>query len=172
MAEQGGTEELISLGKISGVFGVKGWVKVHSYTDPREKIIDYHHWQIKHQGRWQTVELASGKRQGKTVVAQLVGLDDRDQAELYRGDEIAIFRHQLDDLQSGEYYWHQLVGLEVLTREGVKLGLVDHLLETGANDVLVVKGDRERLLPFTPGHTVVDVDLGAQQIIVDWDPDF
>lgn len=172
MAEQGGTEELISLGKISGVFGVKGWVKVHSYTDPREKIIDYSHWQIKHQGRWQTIELVAGKRQGKTVVAQLVGVDDRNQAELYQGDEIAVFQHQLDELQSGEYYWHQLQGLKVLTSEGVELGLVDHLLETGANDVLVVKGDRERLVPFTPGHAVIDVDLAAQQIIVDWDPDF
>ncbi len=172
MAEQDSTEELISLGKISGVFGVKGWVKVHSYTDPREKIVDYRHWQVKHQGRWQTVELADGKRQGKTVVAQLVGLDDRNEAELYQGDEIAVFRHQLGDLQSGEYYWHQLQGLKVVTSEGVELGLVDHLLETGANDVLVVKGDRERLVPFTPGHTVIEVDLDAQQIIVDWDADF
>lgn len=172
MAEQQQTGELISLGKISGVFGVKGWVKVHSYTDPREKIVEYGHWQVKHQGQWRKVELAGGKRQGKTVVAKLVGLDDRDEAELYSGDEIAIFRNQLDDLDDGEYYWHQLTGLTVVTTKGVELGQVHHLLETGANDVLVVRGDRERLVPFTPGHTVTDVDLAAQLITVDWDPEF
>lgn len=90
MAEQVTTEEqdsnqLITLGKISGVFGVKGWVKVHSFTDPREKIIEYGSWQIKHQGQWQTVELAGGKRQGKTVVARIAGLDDRNEAMLYSG---------------------------------------------------------------------------------------
>ncbi len=172
MAEQQQTGELISLGKISGVFGVKGWVKVHSYTDPREKIVEYGFWQVKHQGQWRKVELAGGKRQGKTVVAKLVGLDDRDEAELYSGDEIAIFRSQLDDLGDGEYYWHQLTGLKVVTTEGVELGQVHHLLETGANDVLVVRGDRERLVPFTVGHTVTDVDLAAQLITVDWDPEF
>lgn len=172
MAEQNTTEELISLGKISGVFGVKGWVKVHSYTDPREKIVEYGHWLIKHQGQWQAVELQQGKRQGKTVIAKIVGLDDRNEAELYRGDEIAIYPSQLDTLDENEYYWHQLTGLKVVTTEGVELGLVHHLLETGANDVLVVQGERERLVPFTVGHTVTDVDLEGQVITVDWDPEF
>lgn len=176
MAEVKTTEQLISLGKISGVFGVKGWVKVHSYTDPREKIVEYGRWQIKHQGQWREVELAGGKRQGKTVVAKLVGLDDRNEAELYRGDEIAIFQDQLGALEEGEYYWHQLEGLRVVTTEGIELGSVHHLLETGANDVLVVRnkedGNKERLIPFTVGHTVTEVDLSAQLITVDWDPDF
>ena len=171
MAEQASTE-LISLGKISGVFGVKGWIKVHSFTDPREKIVEYKRWQIKHQGHWQQVELKGGKRQGKTIVAQLVGLDDRDEAMLYSGDEIAIYPDQLEDLKQGEYYWRQLKGLKVITTEGIELGKVDHLLETGANDVLVVKGDRERLIPFTVGHAVIDVDLSTEIITVDWDPEF
>ncbi len=172
MAEQATTDALISLGKISGVFGVKGWVKVHSYTDPREKIVKYGSWQIKHQGQWREVELTGGKCQGKTVVAKIAGLDDRDEAMLYHGDEIAIYPKQLDKLQQGEYYWHQLTGLKVVTTEGVELGTVHHLLETGANDVLVVRGDRERLVPFTVGHAVIEVDLSAEQIIVDWDPAF
>ncbi len=171
MAQETG-DTRITLGKISGVFGVKGWVKVHSYTDPREKIVDYGRWQLKHQGQWREVELADGKRQGKTVVAKLVGLDDRNEAELYRGAEIAIFQKQLEQLSEDEYYWHQLEGLKVITTEGVELGSVHHLLETGANDVLVVKGDRERLVPFTVGHTVTEVDLDKQVITVDWDPEF
>ncbi len=173
---QDSNEELVALGKISGVFGVKGWVKVHSYTDPREKIIEYGTWQLKHQGQWQTVQLEGGQRQGKTVVAKLAGLDDRDEAMLYRGDEIAIYRNQLEQLVEGEYYWHQLEGLRVVTIDGVELGTVDHLLETGANDVLVVRGGedgkKERLIPYTVGHAVTEVDLASQLITVDWDPEF
>ncbi|VAW54028.1 16S rRNA processing protein RimM [hydrothermal vent metagenome] len=172
ISEQSDKSQLISLGNISGVFGVKGWIKVHSFTDPREKIVEYGAWQIKHQGKWQEVKLSAGKRQGKTIVVKLIGLDDRDEAMLYQGDEIAIYPQQLDPLKSGEYYWHQLTGLAVLTSKGVDLGKVDHLLETGANDVLVVRGDRERLIPFTMGNAVISVNLQTETITVDWDPDF
>jgi len=172
MAELDTTEELISLGKISGVFGVKGWVKIHSFTDPREKIVEYGTWLVKHKGQWQPIKVEQGQRQGKTVVARLDGINDRDEAMLYRDDEIAIYRSQLDQLASGDYYWHQLEGLDVVTIDGTELGKVHHLLETGANDVLVVRGDRERLVPYTPGHAVTDVDLKARRITVDWDPEF
>ena len=176
MAEQDSIEELIALGKISGVFGVKGWVKVHSYTDPREKIVEYSSLMVKHQGQWQEVKPAGGKRQGKTVVIKLTGVDNRNEAELYIGDEIAIRQQQLEQLTEGEYYWRQLEGLNVQTTDGVELGKVHHLLETGANDVLVVRDAsedvRERLIPFTIGHAVVEVDLSAQIITVDWDPEF
>jgi len=176
MAEQDSIEELIALGKVSGVFGVKGWVKVHSYTDPREKIVDYSSLMINHQGQWQEVKPTGGKRQGKTVVIKLTGVDNRNEAELYIGDEIAIRQQQLEQLTEGEYYWRQLEGLNVQTTDGVELGKVHHLLETGANDVLVVRDanedGRERLIPFTIGHAVVEVDLSAQRITVDWDPEF
>ena len=176
MTDNQTNEERIMLGKISGVFGVKGWVKIHSYTDPIEKIVEYGTWQLKRQGQWREVKLEGGKRQGKTVVAKLAGLDDRDEAMLYRGDEIAIYPQQLEPLQAGEYYWRQLVSLDVVTCEGIPLGKVHHLMETGANDVLVVKdekdGNRERLIPFTQGHAVTEVDLDAQRITVDWDPEF
>ena len=176
MAEQNSIEELIALGKISGVFGVKGWVKVHSYTDPREKIVEYSSLMVKHQGQWQEVKPTGGKRQGKTVVIKLSGVDNRNEAELYIGDEIAIRQQQLEQLTEGEYYWRQLEGLNVQTTDGVELGKVHHLLETGANDVLVVRDAsedvRERLIPFTIGHAVVEVDLSAEKITVDWDPEF
>lgn len=166
------TDELLELGKISGVFGVKGWVKVHSYTDPREEIVEYGSWLIKHKGVWQEVELDAGQRQGKTVIAKLKGVDDRDQAMLYTGAKIAIRPEQLTDLQDGEYYWHDLEGMRVINQQDIELGTVNHMMETGANDVMVVEGERERLIPFTQGHAVIQVDLSSRIIRVDWDADF
>lgn len=165
-------ETLLELGKISGVFGVKGWVKVYSHTDPRERITNYSPWQVKVRGQWREYPVESGQRQGKTVVAKLKGVDDRDQALLLTGATVAIHPQQLDELNADEYYWYQLEGLDVVNTEGVQLGRVSHMLETGANDVMVVKGDRERLIPFTQGHAVISVDLSEGVITVDWDADF
>lgn len=165
-------QPFVELGKISGVFGVKGWVKVYSFTDPREAIVEYSPWMVHYLGQWQAMEVLAGQRQGKMVVAQLAGIDDRDQAELLTGCLIAVPQAKLGGLQQGQYYWRQLEGLQVLTTTGVDLGKVDHLMETGANDVLVVRGDRERLIPYTPGHAVQKVDLDAGVIHVDWDPEF
>jgi 16S rRNA processing protein RimM len=152
-------EKLLELGKISGVFGVKGWVKVYSYTDPREGITNYSPWRVKLKGQWREYTVEAGQRQGKTVIAKLEGID-------------AIRSDQLQPLAEGEYYWHQLEGLQVVNLQGVELGIVDHMMETGANDVMVVKGDRERLIPFTQGHTVELIDLDEGVITVDWDPEF
>lgn len=163
---------LIELGKISGVFGVKGWVKVHSFTDPRESIVDYPNWQILQKGRWREVQLEGGSRQGKTVIAKIEGMDDRDEAMLLMGCKIAIRSDQLDDLNEHEYYWRDLEGLQVINTEGIDLGKVSQMMETGANDVMVVEGDQERLIPFTLNHTVQKVDLAAGVVTVDWDADF
>ena len=165
-------QTLLELGKISGVFGVKGWVKVYSNTDPREGITNYSPWHIKQKGQWREIEVESGQRQGKTVIAKLKDIDDRDQAMLLTGAIIAIHPDQLNQLDDNEYYWYQLEGLDVVNTEGVALGTVSHMMETGANDVMVVKGDQERLIPFTQGHAVVNVDLSTGVITVDWDPDF
>ena len=172
MAVAKSTDELLELGKISGVFGVKGWIKVHSYTDPREGIVEYRRWQIRQKGVWREVELEAGQGQGKTVIAKLKGIDDRDQAMLLMGAAIAIHPEQLADLPDDEYYWHDLEGLRVINEQDVELGTVSHMMETGANDVMVVEGDRERLIPFTQGHAVIRVDLAAGVIRVDWDADF
>ena len=170
-------DDLIALGKISGVFGVKGWIKVHSFTDPREGIVDYPCWLILQKGKWREVELEDGKRQAKTVIAKLKDIDDRDEAMLLMGAEIAVRVDQLDDLSENEYYWKDLEGLQVINVEGVEFGKVDHMMETGANDVMVVqedeaKGGKERLVPFTLNHTVQKIDLAAGVITVDWDADF
>lgn len=166
------SEQYIHLGKISGVFGVKGWVKVYSYTDPREGIVAYSYWFLQQGSAFKRYEVIEGKRQGKLVIASLQGIDSREQAELLAGQDIYIEREQLPETEENEYYWSDLVGLKVETTQGVELGRVDHLLRTGANDVLVVVGERERLLPFVQGHTVMTVDLEQGMMIVDWDPDF
>lgn len=165
-------DERIAVGRISGVYGVKGWVKIHSDTDPRDNILQYNPWLLKRPDGWQRVKVLDGRAQGKGVVARLEGLDDRDAAARWIGTEIAILRSQLPKAAPGEYYWNDLIGLRVLTLSGEDLGRVDHLLETGANDVLVVQGERERLIPYVPGDVVTEVDLDAGELYVDWDPEF
>jgi len=167
-----GVEKRVVLGRVSGLFGVRGWIKVHSGTDPREGIIRYSPWQLKAGGEWCSVKLEAGRRQGNNVVVKLAGIDDRDAAAALLNAEIAVWRDQLPAASEGEIYWADLEGLAVRTEDGVELGHVDHLLETGANDVLVVRGERERLIPFLREQVVRRVDFDERVVIVDWDPDF
>jgi len=172
--------EKLIVGKISGVYGVKGWVKVHSDTDPREGIAEYNPWYIK-QGRhgngdWREIRVEACRRHAKTVIAKLAGVDDRDTAMQLGAALIAIRPDQLPALGVDEYYWRDLIGLRVVNSEGVELGTVRRLLETGANDVLVVSsgepGAREHLLPWTPGRAILEVDLDHGVMRVDWDANF
>ena len=159
------------LGRVTGLFGVKGWVKIRSYTEPREAILDYKDWLLLGNGDSQAVRLAEGKRHGKAVIARIDGCDDRDEAARYVGDDIGVSRDTLPDTQRGEYYWADLEGLQVVHKDGKNLGTVAYLLATGANDVLVVQGDREILIPFVQDTIVKDVDLAAGIISVDWEWD-
>lgn len=152
---------------------MRGWVRIFSYTEPRDNILDYHPWYLSREGNWQEHELAEGRQHGKGVVARLAGCEDRDAARLYMGVEIGVRRNQLPAAQAGEYYWSDLQGLQVLTLSGELLGTVDHLLETGANDVLAVSGEQgEQLIPFVMGQVIDAVDLERGEIRVDWDKDF
>jgi len=183
----------IILGRITGVYGVKGWVKVFSYTDPMESIVDYSPWYIRAENRkqapWTKVKLKAGKRHAKTVVAKFEHCNDRDQAMAYIGTEIAIEQKQLEALRkNNEYYWRDLIGLRVINQQDIELGIVKSMLETGANDVLVVSQETigeddseldeskpetiERLIPWSMHNTVIDVDLKQGLIEVDWDQDF
>lgn len=166
------TANLVTVGSISGVFGVKGWLKIYSFTSPRENIVGYSPWWIKLGGQWQQRKVISGKRHGKGVVARIEDCDTRDDAFALIESEIAIERSQLPKPAEGEYYWADLIGLEVRNLDNVELGRVSSLFETGANDVLVVKGDRERLIPFIQPDFVCEVDLAAGRMTVDWDPEF
>lgn len=163
----------ILVGEISGVFGLKGWVKVFSFTKPRENILNYSPWVLRKGNEQKQLDLIDGQRQGKNIVAHLKGITDRDGAAELMGWQIFIDRSQLPESDAGEYYWADLIGLQVKNQQGEDLGVIDHLLETGANDVLVViKGDQERLIPFLIGQTVQQVDLPAGKMVVDWDLDF
>lgn len=168
----GERSDVLIVGRINGLYGVRGWLRIYSYTEPRENIVEYKPWLIGTEGSWRNVEVEDGRTQGKGVVVKLVGCDDRDAAAQLIGQDIAIRRDQLDTLGSGEYYWADLEGLRVVTVSGVELGIVDHLFETGANDVVVVRGERERLLPFVKGDVIRKIDLQHGVMEVDWDPDF
>ena len=167
-----GAENWVVVGKIAGLFGVKGWVKIFSYTDPRDGILDYAPWYLMLNGEYLCVESDAGKRHGKGVIAHLKSVDDRDAAARLINVEIAIRRDQLPEAQEGEYYWADLTGLKVVTLAGKTLGTVSYLFETGANDVMVVAGDRERLIPFLRDSVIRSIDLEKGLIEVDWDPDF
>jgi 16S rRNA processing protein RimM len=167
------TKDYIVVGRINGLHGVRGWVKVFSHTQPRENILSYRTWHLLRDGQWIATELLNGRQQGKGIVAHLKGCDDRDQAAALMETEIAIRREQLPEAAPGEYYWADLQGLKVINTEGIELGVVDHLLETGANDVLIVRdGDTERLIPYVFGQFVLDVALDQGVMRVDWDPEF
>lgn len=165
-------DTLVTVGRISGVYGVKGWLRIYSYTEPRDNILQYNPWQLRLPDGWRSVKVLAGRSHGKGVIAQLDGCDDRDQAARWVDVEIAVRRAQLPVAAAGEYYWRDLIGLRVVNQDGEALGVVDHLLETGANDVLVVRGERERLIPYVLGEVVTAVDLEAGELQVDWDADF
>jgi 16S rRNA processing protein RimM len=166
-------QKYIVVGEVSGVFGVKGWVKVYSFTEPRENILNYSPWVLKKGNEQKTVEVLNGGLQGKAVVACLSGITDRDSAASFGGYEILIDDELLPEPEPGEYYWRDLIGLKVKTEQGVSLGVVDYLLETGANDVLVIKeDDKERLIPFLQGSVVKSINLDTGLMIVDWNPEF
>lgn len=162
----------VILGRVSGLYGIQGWVRVFSHTEPREGITRYNPIFLKFQGEWRPFEIEAGRAQGAGVVLKLVGCDDRDQAATLLQCEMAVRRAQLPPPEPGEYYWADLEGLRVVTLDGVELGTVRLLFATGANDVIVVQGERERLLPFIKDQVVVEVDLERRLLKVDWDPDF
>lgn len=171
------TDDLVVIGKIGTVHGVRGEVKIHSFTDPVDNVLDYPRWTLRREREIKHIELASARFQGKGLVAKIRGVDDREIARTYAGFEICVSRNDFPELEEGEFYWYQLIGLQVINQDQQLLGRVDHLLETGANDVLVVKpcagslDGRERLLPYTE-QCVLAVDLAEGKISVEWDADF
>lgn len=163
----------VVVGEVAGVYGIKGWLKIRSFTDPRDRILEYSPWLLTdHSGRGEQRAVRDGRRHGKGLIASLEGIADREVAAGLVGCEIRVARTQLGETAPGQYFWADLEGLAVETEQGTGLGRVERLLETGANDVLVVMGDRRRLIPFLPEQVVKTVDLDGGRVIVDWDPDF
>lgn len=170
----------LKLGEISGLQGVNGWVKIFSETQPRENIFSYQPWLVYSGGAQLSMEVLHWRKQGKTLVAKLKGLESREQARALIGAVIALESSALPSLEKNQFYWHQLIGMEVVTEypdlpadTTPILGKVVELIETGANDVLVVQsGSKEHLVPWVFGEFVISVDLDKNSIRVNWDPEF
>jgi 16S rRNA processing protein RimM len=170
---------IIVVGKLGAPYGIKGWLKVHSFTDDPEGIFDYSPWLIGQQGKWQTFEVVDWRRHSKGYIAKFAQINDRDEALALTNVEIAVYETQLPELPAGEFYWRDLIGMSVVTDKGYDLGIVDDLMETGSNDVLVVKahkkdafGQAERLIPFLPDSVIMSIEHEERKITVDWDPAF
>lgn len=167
--------DVVVVGRVTSVFGIKGWVKVASFTEPMDNLLDYGPWLLNEHGVWReadVTELArrSGRKGG--FIARFGDCRDRDAAARFTGLDIGVPRSELPEAGEDEYYWSDLAGCRVRTTDGVELGVIDRLFATGSNDVMVVKGDgRERLVPFT-AEAVPRVDIAAGEVTVDWDPDF
>jgi 16S rRNA processing protein RimM len=166
------TGRRILIARVAGAFGVRGELKLQSFTDPDSAALRYQPWILVHRGVEREVQGARGRTTNKGIVATFPGVDDRDAAEALTGAEVWVDRAQLPPPAPGEYYWVDLEGLAVVNLEGVVLGTVSHLLNTGSNDILSVAGDRERLVPFIEGDFVKSVDFETRTITVDWDADF
>ena len=164
------SDEKLIVGQINGIFGVNGWVKIFSHTDPRKNILSYSPWLIKFNGEWRQVNVVDSKVQsgGKTLVAQLENVTDRDVAREYMGCEIAIDRSLLQKSEDG-WFWIDLIGCQVETQEGLVLGKVKDMIVTGAHDVLRVQGETEELIPFVMERFVISVDIENKKIVVDWE---
>jgi 16S rRNA processing protein RimM len=161
----------ILMGRIAGIYGVKGWLKIVSYTRPPENIFLYTPWLIKKKGEWQETGLQEGRIHGKGLIASLAGITGRDAAREYIGADIEIYRSQLQKLPPGEYYQDDLLGLQVINRQGAMLGNLKEILETGANEVLVIEGQGRHLIPLIWDMYVTSVDLAKGIIEVDWEPE-
>jgi 16S rRNA processing protein RimM len=167
--------EPVILGRISGLYGVKGWVRVFSYTEPREALLDYRSWLLRTADGWMEQAVAEGRKQGKSLVARLGCTEDREAAAEWIGVDVAVARESMPPAAGGEFYWADLEGLKVRHRDGRILGRVAYMLATGANDVMVVQGEsepkQEILIPFVLEMYILRVDVAEGVIDVDWEWD-
>lgn len=166
--------DYVVVGKIGTTYGIKGWLKIHSFTETVGSILDYPTWYLEEGNAgigdsWKLVKVQDAKQHGKGIIAKLPGFENPEQARMLTGKKIAILRAQLPKLAKDEYYWDDLIGLTVIDQHGTTLGQVSFLLPTGANDVLVVKGTKEHAIPYLPGDVIKDINLEEGVMRVDWE---
>ncbi len=163
---------MVVMGKVAAAQGLQGWLKIQVFTEYLDSLLDYTTWYVGNDGTWQPHQVIEANVHGKVLIAKLQGVADRTAAEKYKGLLVAIPREQLPLAAEDEYYWFDLIGLAVESESGDKLGVVESLLETGANDVLVVKGGHgELLIPFI-ASVVLEVDMASKRIWVNWEADY
>ncbi|MFN7085926.1 MAG: ribosome maturation factor RimM [Burkholderiales bacterium] len=171
MATKKSPEKLVVMGRIAAPFGVKGWVKVEPFTAAPESLPLYSTWWLGRDGEWQEYRIERAQAQGRAVVAKLAGCEDREAAMVFRGRQVAVPRQALPPTKANEFYWADLIGLRVVNEKAQDFGEVVRILETGANEVLVVRGDSERLIPFI-ADVIREVDLAAGVMRVEWGADY
>lgn len=172
-------QEFITLGKLTSAYGVRGWVKVYSFTQPMDAILEYSPWYVRGLEGIKPMNVLRGRSHGDGMVASLEGVETREQAHSLRGLEVCVPKHLLPKLEAGEYYWHELIGLQVINVQGQNLGKIVDMMSAGsANDVMIVRGDansidqEERLIPYVVDQYVLSVALDLGQIQVDWLPEY
>lgn len=162
----------VVIGRFGRPHGIKGFVTVHSFTEPRDNILRYTDWHAFLKNEWRPIKLINVEAHSKALIAQVEGYPEREMVAQLTNIEIAVDKAQLVELEPGEYYWHQLIGMNVVNQKGELFGKVIEILPTGANDVLVVQGEKRHLIPYLPGQFVIDVNDSQHTITVDWDMDF
>lgn len=162
----------VVIGRFGRPHGIKGFVTIHSFTDPPENVLKYTTWYAHIQQQWQPLKLLAIEVHHKAIIAQVEGYPERESVAKLTNVDIAIKLEQLEELKPGEYYWHQLIGMKVCNKEGHSFGQVTEIMATGSNDVLVVQGEKRVLIPYLLGVYVLNIDSSQQIITVDWDMDF
>ena len=165
-------EPWVIIGRFGRPHGIKGFVTVHSFTEPRDNIMRYTDWHAFIDNKWQPLKLLNAEVQNKSIITQIEGYPERETVARLTNIEIAVQQEQLVELESGDYYWHQLIGMDVVNSKGEPFGKVTEIIPTGSNDVLVVQGEKRHLIPYLPGQFVLEVNSSQQLITVDWDMDF
>lgn len=165
-------QDFVVIGSIGSPHGIQGWMHINAYTADPAGIAKYKSWFVGKGDQVSTYQVAEFRGQGKRFVASLMGINDRDQAASLTNAEIFIPRTELPELAPGEYYWHDLIGLTVINQQQVELGKIHEFFETGANDVMIVRGEKDHLIPYIEGQYVLDVNPEQGTIKVDWDPEF
>lgn len=161
----------IIIGSFGKTFGVRGWIKINSFTSPKRNIIDFKPWLIQKNNSWEEICIESSKEHSNNIIVKLSNCNSPEEAQNFTNAKIAIWQKQLPKLQTNEYYWIDIIGLKVINLQEVVLGVVQDLMATGANDVLIVTGDRKRLIPYI-SNIILSVDLAKKIIQVDWERDF
>ena len=169
-ARPGNAGRVVVLGRVGAPFGVQGWVKVNSYTAPPEGLANFSSWELVRAGQAERRAVLGWKRAGRAVAVRLEGVVSREAAQALTGCDVCVDRSELPTTAPGEFYWHDLMGLEAVTPDGTPLGRIDGVLDLPAHPVLVLRGDRERLVPLVP-ERLVAVDAGAGRVTLDWHPD-
>lgn len=165
-------EKFIVIGRFGAPFGVKGWMKIQSFTDPEDNMLQYQPWYADFKEGFTEVKIIDSRKHHKGTVAHIEGCDTKEDTARYGNISIAVARNVFPELTGDEYYWADLEGLTVYTVAGDELGKIDHVMPTGANDVLVIKGQKDILIPYIKNEVVKNIDLDNKTMIVDWTPIF